>query len=113
MTEKEPHAIQRARERYGINLTRDDLSTLKGRIAAGEGVLVAKTDDGGKVWMIKTHGVVARVAVSRMGSVTTFLPPDGPPISRGSGRIKNGSYSQRKHQKMERRKDRKFRKEVA
>lgn len=69
----ERHAILRARERYGLELTDGDL-VRAGLEAPKEGVLIARQENGGSIWMMKIKGIVCRIVLSKMGNVITFLP---------------------------------------
>lgn len=71
----EAHAVTRFRERYGGEITRDDLPAIS-RTAQTDGILVAKQSDGGTIWLMKWNGIVCRVVLSRMKNVMTFLPPN-------------------------------------
>lgn len=78
----EPHCIQRARERYGINMSRKDLRAIEARCEAGEG-RTAKTQDGTHfhlitfadqvLWVVFEPAIVSRHGVGR---VVTIMPPE-------------------------------------
>ncbi len=70
----EPHAVTRARERYGIEITERDLGEIS-RALGKDGILVARQPTG-CIWLTKVKGVVVRVAVSHAGNIMTFLPPN-------------------------------------
>jgi len=70
------HAIQRCKERYGVEITAADIRRMERDVAAGKGLLSASFPHGGFVYIVRMPGgVVAKVAV-KGGWITTFLPPD-------------------------------------
>lgn len=78
----EPHAITRARERYGIDLTRDDLSAIGARCRQGEGLV--ETEESGRTHHLIVLGttVVHVVAAPlkhhyhRRVDIITVMPAD-------------------------------------
>ena len=80
------HAIERARERYGLDLTRDDLEEMAGLIAAGEAVrLRVERDRRFEVYWLRFKGRLLVVSYEPVvGRVVSFLPPDS---------VKVGSYA--------------------
>lgn len=76
----EPHCIQRARERYGINLSWQDLLQIQARCEAGEG-RTGKKQDGTHFHMIPFENQVlwvvykpAHVSRHGVGTVATIMP---------------------------------------
>lgn len=68
-----PHAIIRAKERYGVDLSVADLASIAA-LARKDGILQAKQNDGSSIWMVKYKNVVMRLVLSRLNHVITFLP---------------------------------------
>lgn len=68
----EAHAITRARERYGLDLTEQDLVEISAALSR-DGILVARQRDG-CIWITKAKDKVVRLAVSHGGNIMTFLP---------------------------------------
>jgi len=92
---KPRHAVERARERYGVDLTGKDLQRIAAMVVGGEAMLQAKLDDGGTIWLLTYMDVLLRVVIAPdMDTVVTFLPMNG-----GFGRIRNPSYKQNKNSK--------------
>lgn len=72
-----PHAITRAKERYGLELAEADLAAIAKDIRAGKGMLIGRQSDGSEVHALIVQGKLARVVVNRTReSVITFLPID-------------------------------------
>lgn len=69
------HRIERAKERYGLELTTDQLHELERRVSVSN--RVKKQEDGG-VHVLDWHGVPVIVGVIEREApiITTFLPPD-------------------------------------
>lgn len=67
------HAIERARERYGLELTTRDLKKIAGKIKSGEAVLQGRKEDG-STWIVKWNDGVLRVFLFLGGFVVTVLP---------------------------------------
>jgi hypothetical protein len=102
----EPHCIQRARERYGINLSWQDLRQIEARCEAREG-LTAKKPDGTRfhcitwgnqvLWIVFEPASVSRWGVGR---VVTIMPPNVADALRSSDaenmRKRTGQYKLRK-----------------
>lgn len=72
----EPHAITRARERYGIELTVADLTSIERRVKAGEGVLVRDHEqENSRRWLVKVGAVTVIACIARHDArVVTILP---------------------------------------
>lgn len=74
-----PHAIQRAKERYGIDLSVDDLTGLSARCQAGEG-RTGGTEDGAQFHVLILRDRVLWLVYRRpvpphkFGSVVTVMP---------------------------------------
>ena len=74
MKKNEEHAIERAKQRYGIDITKDQLKMLASNISQGMGVKIS-SKDGRSVYMVKIDGIVAKCVVSDvLKHVITFLP---------------------------------------
>ena len=72
---REPHAITRARERYGIELTEGDLRTIARMAEAGETVVLSKQPTGHGIHLVQLEGRPAfEAAISADGWVTTVFP---------------------------------------
>src|SRR5690606_6547265 len=69
------HAIERAWERYGVDLTPADLDAIAADCTEGRSVLL-RHDEHADVHMVRYAGVVMVVAM-RGGVIVTFLPPQG------------------------------------
>lgn len=69
------HAIERAWERYGLDLTLADLDTIAADCASGRAPLIRRGPHG-DVHLAKYRGVVM-ILCCRGGVVVTFLPPEG------------------------------------
>lgn len=75
------HALERARERYGIELTSVEYLALCTRLAAREGLLVADQGEGREVWCIPFNGRwLVAVFDQRPARIVTFLPPSRRPM---------------------------------
>lgn len=69
------HALQRAMERYGLNLLASDLDALAERIRNGESVLCERKPDGAETRLAEIGLVPVRVVWSpEQARVITFLP---------------------------------------
>ena len=68
------HAIVRARERYGVEISLDDLGRAQADIAAGKSILLRKVHDKSE-HILRVKGVPVRVVVAANGHIMTFLPP--------------------------------------
>ena len=67
------HAQQRAAERYGLDLSQDDLSAI--RLAIGQGrALLLKRDGVKETYAVEAKGKCLRVVISRDGTIITVLP---------------------------------------
>lgn len=67
------HCIERARERYGINLTQSDIRQIEARCEAGEG-LTGHAENGAHYHLI-TFGDRVLWIVYKQGQVVTINPP--------------------------------------
>lgn len=57
------HAIERARERYGIELDHAGIRAVEARLEAGEGMLLRRNiEDGSEVTVIRIEGQLVTVA---------------------------------------------------
>ena len=70
------HAIDRAKERYGLDLTTHDLKNIARKIKAGCAVLQGR-EARGSIWLVRWSGDVLRVFLSLDGFVLTMLPKTG------------------------------------
>ena len=72
----EPHAITRARQRYGLELTQADLDRIRADIAAGRSILTRRDHHRGEVHIVMVNGVGLLAVVDCDNSfVRTVLPP--------------------------------------
>lgn len=69
------HAIERARERYGLELTTDNLKAIVSKCSAGKGVLMARLDNGLERYLVQWNGtgLIVLLNVSKK-MVVTVLP---------------------------------------
>ena len=79
------HFIQRMSERFGVDLTPDDVRHIKGRIVTGDALLRCH-DRGAAKYVMTIKGVAVLVVVNRYGELVTAMEP----------RTHNRSYSGRK-----------------
>lgn len=102
----EPHCIQRARERYGIDLSWRDLRQIEARCEAREG-LTAKKPDGTRYHLITFADQVLWIVYKPAGTaniyggrVVTIMPPSAADALRSSDaknmRKRTGEYKLRK-----------------
>lgn len=69
------HAIQRCKDRYGVDITASDIERMNRDIALGRAILSAELPHGASVYIVRLpSGGTAKVAV-RAGNIMTFLPP--------------------------------------
>lgn len=69
------HATARARERYGINLSKDDLYNIARRIQTNQGTLVRRLDNGRSEWVLRWLGKNLRIIMdASLYYVVTALP---------------------------------------
>lgn len=69
------HAIDRARERYGVVLTPDDITAMKWQIINGSSVRVSSSPHGSELHMVR-HGGSALLARWHDAQIVTFEPAD-------------------------------------
>lgn len=101
-----PHAITRAKERYGLDLTENDLWDIAKRVKDGDSVLVGKQTDASEVHMVKVNGIIVRCVVSKgRERIITFLPVNTRPSAI--------HYGTKKPSREERKKLRRLRKRAA
>ena len=68
------HAIKRAKERYGLDLTSDDLEEIGKMIRAKKGRCVEKRSNVASVWELRYNGQAVRVLYSRTFKIPmTFM----------------------------------------
>lgn len=69
------HCIERARERYGVELTVEDIRRLEATICVANRV---RAQDGGSVHLLLFNGVglVTATVGEKVPRIATFLPPD-------------------------------------
>lgn len=104
---KEPHAITRARERFGIELTKADIVEIGRMVADGRAILVR---DHGKEcsrqWLVRIRDCAMIACVSRIvGTVLTILPPPG--VKR-TARV-GGEQAKKDHRELRRKRDKGWR----
>lgn len=76
---KEIHAIKRARDRYGLELTLGDLESIAGQIRGNNGKFVGYGENDTTIWKMKWRKTWMRFVVSKdFYSIVTFLPYSGP-----------------------------------
>lgn len=87
MSSEEPHAITRARERFGIELTKIDLREMRQMTRDGRAVLVRDQADGiGRQWLLRIKGVAMIAVLARLsGAVLTVQGLDGKRTAREDG----------------------------
>lgn len=72
------HALDRAQERYGLELTQSDLRKMIKDLPR-DGFIQANYDDGSVVWVTRWEGKLIRLIVdARSKTILTFLPMTGP-----------------------------------
>lgn len=68
------HAIKRAKERYGLDLTADDLEKIGKMIRARKGRIIEKRSNVASVWEVAYGGQQVRVLYSRTFKIPmTFM----------------------------------------
>ncbi len=74
----EAHAITRARERYGLELSESDLRAVSLQIInKRDAMLIRRGHNGAQVWAVKVQGVWASVVfIPLTRKIATFLPVD-------------------------------------
>jgi len=70
------HAKQRAKERYGIDLSNADLAELRRQIREKKAVLIAKMAGGRTRHIVMLKGVAMIVVAHQDGGIITALPRD-------------------------------------
>lgn len=84
----EPHAITRARERYGLSLEMDDLRAMVRLIRSGRRIYLRPSDDGCEIHAISYAGIWLPVVWSTASEwIVTILPPTHLPLKRPRRRI--------------------------
>lgn len=68
------HAQQRAAERYGLDLSQDDLSAIRLAIGQGRALLLKRHRDGKEEYAVETHGQRLHVVMSPSATIITVLP---------------------------------------
>ena len=79
------HAIQRAQERYGVELQHGDIITISKIIKNGDALLIRGTKNNGEYCL--RWGDVTLLACFRKGQVRTFLPKQRLPLKRNKKRF--------------------------
>lgn len=75
----EPHAIKRARERYGIEFKPRDLARIAEAVQRNEASLIGYANNGMTVWKLKYKDTWMRLVIDKtFYKIVTFLPPSGP-----------------------------------
>jgi len=72
----EPHAITRARERYGLELTHRDLSRIAADVASGRTLHLSTQADGAQRHATLVRETALIAVVSPEGRVITILPKE-------------------------------------
>lgn len=95
------HAIERARERYGLDLTVDDLKAIVSACAAGDGVLLGRVGDGLERWLVRSKGaaLVALVNIPEKFVVSILPHRSGSYLNHGRS-PKNQRRLKRKRQNL-------------
>ena len=94
----ESHPITRARQHYGLELTREELAEAERAIADPKNsiILRKRERDGASERIFRIKGVAVRAIVSRRGTIITILPANAT-ITRDYGkRKKNGKWRRRR-----------------
>lgn len=75
---REPRAITRARERYGLELTLADLDAISVDVARGRTMRLASQPDGATrhAVLVRERALIAVISVD--GRVVTFIPREKP-----------------------------------
>lgn len=76
------HLIQRAKERYGLDITFDDVKRMEDAIKQGRAIKGRSSGQRRKIYYVACHGRTCRVvydteADEGRGLVVTILPPSG------------------------------------
>ena len=72
---RKAHLIRRARERFGLELTNDDLITIKRQISAKSAVCL-REDPTSEIWLVCFGGVYMRAAYDPLrNQMPTFMRP--------------------------------------
>ncbi len=71
----EPHAVTRAREHYGLELTAADLRIIALRCQAGRDVVLMARHRDRSVYLVRYKDKAMKAVVTRDGYVKTFLAP--------------------------------------
>lgn len=73
---REPHPIQRVRERYGVEMSLADLRAVARKCHAGKSVLTRIDSSGAEHRLVKFAGQIMVVIYDRSeGRILTFAPP--------------------------------------
>lgn len=75
---EEPHAIKRARERYGYELTNEDMADFTAQARRKETIRMARSRDGSETHMAIYKGESIIVVVAENGVIKTVLPRTRP-----------------------------------
>lgn len=70
------HPIERARERYGIDLTREDVETIRQACMTGKALLLSRPNEISKIFAYRWGGVVLLTVLRNESELVTFLPKD-------------------------------------
>lgn len=76
MTFFTPHARERAKERYGLELTIPDLSFIAHACNLAKAALLRVQTNGAKVYCVEVRGVKTFPVISHDRVIVTFQPPD-------------------------------------
>lgn len=76
---RQPHAIQRAAERYSLDLTVSDLDDIAACIQQNHGKLIGYMQGGRTAWKLKWRNCWIKFVLDKtLYDVITFLPYSGP-----------------------------------
>lgn len=71
------HAKRRAKERFGLNLTKDVRDLLRGKIKRGEGTFISRRSRRISIWRISYENIFYRVVYDKdRHEIVTFLPEE-------------------------------------
>lgn|SRR5690554_4528296 len=70
------HAMRRAHERYGLNLSKEDIDRMVQDIRKRRATMVAKLSRTRTVWNVEHDGQTLKAVYQRGMGILTFLSPD-------------------------------------
>ena len=72
------HSIERAKERYGLELNAFDLGVLRELIAIGHAVLMSRGDNGRHIYLLRYRETMLKLVFCELSKqIITILPPSG------------------------------------